>query len=363
MLGKWMENLWAYRFFVVVSVAVGSVSAVGFTGARGARAALSDRAPSPTTSEPHAMQAVNSDSVSMGTRGRNPHVKAATSGGGWGSRCHAKGVVRCLSLKSEVEIARFRTVPKHLGRRARIQYDPAMQAARFTVPSNSAADTSGSLHIPFPFPMSDVYVAFDVYYPADFLAARFRKSNGWKMFILGQGSQGCSPYEVVGVNLYWRGYPNFYYLCGRYLQVAVRNPYGDNSSEYDYQPGGDTQCLRHGISGLSGCARFVPNQWLTYQIHVIAEAKWLEVWQTARGKTLKIVDFPLNELPDSIITYGWIKLTPYQTGKDATVSHPEYNLWYRHILISSDRIPDPSANDKAADIGNDMQAIRESGSH
>jgi len=271
-------------------------------------------------------------------------LSASEIRGSWVSRCHANGVVRCLELNSDAEITPIRTVPGFLDASTRIQYDPAMRAAKFTVPSYSPADTSGSLHIPFPSQMADVYVAFDVYYPADFLAAQFHGSEGWKMFILGQGNQGCSPYEVVGINSAFRGHPNFYYECGAFVSVAVRDPNGDNPFEYDYQPGGDTQCLRHGIPGLSGCARFVPDQWVTYQVHVNAATKWLEVWQTVNGKTLKIIDFPLNQLPDSGVSYEWIKLTPYQTRKDATYFQAEHHLWYRRVVVSDQRIPNPTAN-------------------
>jgi len=257
------------------------------------------------------------------------------------TRCAAPGVALCLALDSESEIARLRTVPKQLDARTRIQFDAGLRAAQFTVPSKSAADSSGSLMIKFPRGLTDVYVAFDVYYPADFLQYRFKSGGGWKMFILGQGGEGCAPYEIVGGNLYYNGYPRFYYLCGIFAGVEVQNPYGDNSSEFDYQPGGDTQCLRHGRKGSPPCAVFVADQWVTYQVHVNTIAKHLEVWQTVAGKTLQIIDFHLAQLPDSFPSYEWLMLTPYNTGKDAAEQHPVFRLWHRRVIVSTKKIAPP----------------------
>ena len=259
----------------------------------------------------------------------------------WSTRCSGKSVALCLELANEDEIAQFRTVPKHLGRDNRISIDPLMNAAKFSVPPRSPADTSGQLHIQFPEAMRDVYVAFDVYYPQEFLDASFRSSGGWKTFILGQGKQGCAPHEVVGVNGYFKGYPQFYYSCHKFLGVMVHNPFGNDANEFDYQPGADSQCLRHGVPARGGCAMFVGDQWTTFQIHVNTWAKWLEVWMTVEGrKTRKIIDHPLDDLPDEV-WYEWIKLTPYQTGKSANEAHPAYALWHRRLIVSGEKIPHP----------------------
>ena len=176
-------------------------------------------------------------------------------------RCHAPSVVLCLPLDTEAEIARLRTVPAHLDAKTRIQFDPAERAARFTVPSRSPADSSGGLYIRFPKPMVDVYFAYDVRYPADFLRFKFR-GGGWKMFILGQGREGCAPYEVVGTNPYYGGYPRFYYMCGIFAGVEVWNPYKDDENVFDFQPGGDTECLRLSPPRTRPCAMFVPDRWV-----------------------------------------------------------------------------------------------------
>ena len=260
----------------------------------------------------------------------------------WPEVCQSPGVFLCEDLATETSIAKFRITPKHIGPETAISPDAEMAGARFTVPSNSPADTSGHLHVPFSGRFRDIYLSFQVYYPKAFLKQRFAGSGGWKIFILGHGRQGCAANEVVGGNPYFSGYPRFYYSCGRFLGVHTRNPYGDNSSEYDYQPGGDTQCLRHGKNGLEGCSRFAGDKWVTFQVHVNSIARWLEVWMTVDGQpTRKIIDFPLNQLKESGVFYEWLKLTPYQTGKKSTEEHSEFQLWYRRLILSTTLIPHP----------------------
>lgn len=263
---------------------------------------------------------------------------------GFAARCKDNAVVTCLSLDSEADIARFRFSPPHLDASNRIQWDSKAKAARFTIPPLTPADSSGQLHIPLSQPLADVYFSFDVRYPADLLRYKFKGGGGWKVFIFGQGKQGCAPYEIVANNPYYLSYPSFYYICGAGSQnVAVQDPFGDNSSQFDYQPGGDTACLRNPKAGSKPCAMFEPDEWITYQVHVSAIAAMLEVWQTVRGKTLKIIDFPLQKFPIPAPKYEWLKLTPYNTGKDATEDHPPFSIWYRRVIVSTRKIPFPAA--------------------
>lgn len=253
-------------------------------------------------------------------------------------------MVTCLALGSESEIARLRFSPPPLAADNRIQWDPVARAARFTIPPRSAADSSGQLHIPFPRPMGDVYFSFDVRYPADLLRYHFKGGGGWKVFILGQGQEGCAPFEIVANNPSYSARPGFYYICGAASQnVAVQNPFGDNLSQFDYQPGGETACLRSPVAGSKPCAVFEPDTWITYQVHVNTIAAALEVWQTIRGKTLKIIDYRLQGFPLPAPKYEWLKLTPYNTGKDATEEHPSFSLWYRRVIVATSKIAFPGS--------------------
>ena len=40
--------------------------------------------------------------------------------------------------------------------------------------------------------------------------------------------------------------------------------------------------------------------------------------------------------------YGQVWLLPYNTGKDASVAHPETYTWYDDLIISRQRIADPA---------------------
>jgi len=260
------------------------------------------------------------------------------------ARCRSSAVVVCLPFDRVYEVERYRSTPRHLAAADHIQLDGSMGAARFTIPPRSGSDTSGMLDVPFPEPLINVYVSFDVRYPKDLLDYRFKTGGGWKMFILGQGKEGCAPYEVVGVNAYYANKPVFYYMCKIFEPVAKRNPYGDNGDEFDLQPGGDTECLMHRKNHPLPCAHFIPNEWVTYQVHVGSVERRLEVWQTVRGKTMKLIDFPLTKLPSSPVAYEWIKLTPYNTGKENTEDHPRIPVWYRRLIVSTAPIPAPVAD-------------------
>ncbi len=253
-------------------------------------------------------------------------------------------MVICLALDSEEEISRLRFSPQSLSASNRIQWDAKAKAARFTIPPFSAADSSGQLHIPFPRPMVDVYFSFDVRYPRELLSYKFEGGGGWKIFILGQGKEGCAPYELVANNQYYRGHPGFYYICGSALRhVALQNPRGDNLSQFDYQPGGDTECLRQPVVGAKPCAFFEPDTWINYQVHINTLSATLDVWQTVSGKTVKLIEFQLQSFPLPAVKYEWLKLTPYNTGKDAKENHPPFSLWYRRVIVATNKIPFPVA--------------------
>jgi hypothetical protein len=263
---------------------------------------------------------------------------------GFARRCKDSAVVLCLPLASQAEVSRFMFAPQHLEANQRIQWDSSMNAARFTVPPYSPADSSGQLHIPLPQPLAEVYFSFDVRYPADLMKYKFKGGGGWKIFILGQGKQGCAPYELVANNPYYRGYPSFYYICGVASRgVVLQDPFGDNSSQFDYQPGGDTACLRSPDPRAKPCALIEADEWVNYQVHIDTLSATLEVWQTVRGKTLKIIDSQLQGFPLPPAKYEWLKLTPYNTGKDASENHPLFSFWYRRVIVSSHKIPFPGA--------------------
>lgn len=81
------------------------------------------------------------------------------------------------------------------------------------------------------------------------------------------------------------------------------------------------------------CASLEADTWINFQIHVNTITSVLEVWQTVRGKTLKIIDFQLQGFPMPPAQYEWIKLTPYNTGKDTT----EVSSFISPVVSAGDR--------------------------
>ena len=253
------------------------------------------------------------------------------------SRCQAEGVVACYALNSVAEIERHRN---YYDDAPRIVHDPSMQGARFTIPPLSPANTSGNLTVDFSA-MQQLYFAFDVYYPRAFLNHRFSGGKGWKTVVLGHGSAGCAPNEVVFTNSWHRSFPQAYYMCGAFNGVRTENPFGDNIYEFDLQPGGDTQCLYSGDLRDKPCQDYIADRWVTYQLHVDARSGRLEAWQTVAGATTKLLDYAMSELPTDA-SYTWLMLTPYHTGKDSAEDHATFEIWYRRVIISRSPIPNPT---------------------
>lgn len=319
----------------------------------------------------------------------------ATGPADFATRCAAPGVVRCVGFDTQADIAGGSGDPTgSLASSAGIAapaLDTTVKASgnsslKFTIPSNSPADTSGSYFANFSDDLSvqfdsgqEFFVQWRQRFAADFLTTQFAGGEGWKQVIIGEGSRpndpvySCTTLEVVVVNSYHRGFPEMYHSCGvkdgQYEGLEPPIPPDDFALENAI-----SGCTYHNPT-VPPCFGYKPDQWMTFQVHVkigtwykndgvYLHDSTVQLWVAEEGKpSTLVIDMSPGDpacaaqqtsLPachtgydlvnDAIGTakYGQVWLLPYNTGKDSSVSYPETYTWYDELIVSSNRIADPA---------------------
>ena len=157
------------------------------------------------------------------------------------NRCQTPGVIRCVGFDQPSDIA-----GTEWGDNTGIDtagwaipvLDTTVKASgnsslKFTIPSNSGANSSGSYWANFSTDLttqfgenSDFYIQWRQRFSPEFLNTFFQGGGGWKQAIIGTGdnpgctpskltncSTSCSDLEVVTQNTNQRGFPQMYNSC------------------------------------------------------------------------------------------------------------------------------------------------------
>jgi Bacterial Ig domain/Beta xylosidase C-terminal Concanavalin A-like domain/Fibronectin type III domain len=282
------------------------------------------------------------------------------------SRCQSAGVIRCWSF-DDAAATNARVAPPYgsttkMGQVVNDVVADGSGALRFTVPSQSGADTSGNFSLNFADDFSqqfgegqEFYIQYRVRYNDVMVNTHFNNSNGFKMNITGEGDRpgstaySCTTLEVVLENTDQAGFPQAYHSCGTFQRLQVHIP---NTSEYlDQNADG---CPHYGNQGFlqtePPCFKYKANEWITIQQHVKI-GHWgqpdstVEFWAADQGQTSRLIislaDFTLLNDNPSQAKYGKIWLLPYQTNKDSSQVTGTGYVWYDDLIISRSRIPDP----------------------
>jgi hypothetical protein len=259
----------------------------------------------------------------------------ASAGLSFTQKCTQAGVLKCHKFTDQASV---NAVYQQSYAKKAALYDTNMAAAKLFIPSESAADTSGTFLFNHPVVQKGVsgndqyWMQYRVYIPQDFLDYKFPETS-WKVFVAYHAAS-CSGDEFTQTNGYLRGFPQYYETCGA-NSVNEVSPNGV-VGQYDLQPGGDTACL-YSTASVSNkpCFRYKGNTWTTYTVHLDLTARKAEVWAQNDGEALvKIIDWKLTTTEKvSSIYFG-----PYMTRKDATKVHPEFNMYYQNIIISKNPI-------------------------
>jgi hypothetical protein len=248
---------------------------------------------------------------------------------------------------------------------------------KFTIPSNSGADTSGSYFTNFSTDLSvlvgenaEFYVQWRQRFSPEFASTRFAGGGGWKQVIIGTGDTpsqwqaSCTALELVVQNTYLRGFPQMYNSCTGSTSHGPYNPFEERFGTYDIKLENarpSPYCLysqgRTSYFPPAGnCVPYYPDEWLTYQVRVKTGPRvndefigsTITLWVARDGKPSEaVIEWgPYNLTAGKAAEnqrFGKVWLLPYNTGKDASASHPTAYTWYDELVISRNRIADPVA--------------------
>jgi hypothetical protein len=251
---------------------------------------------------------------------------------------------------------------------------------KFTVPSNSGADTSGSYFTNFSSDLSvqfggnqEFYVQWRQRFTTEFITTRYAGASAWKQIIIGSGDQpggvlyfSCTDLEVVAGDGYYRGFPQMYNSCSASSAHRAFDPFEElfGASDFKLQNARPSPyCLYSQgntnppsfFSPTGNCFPYVANQWLTFQIRIktgprvndVFTNSFVTLWVARQNQPSEMVfnwgPYSLNA--GSIAAdqkFGKVWLLPYRTGKDSSVAYPETYTWYDELIISTTRIADPA---------------------
>ena len=246
---------------------------------------------------------------------------------------------------------------------------------RFTVPSNTGADSSGSFFTNFSPDLSvqfDGNEEFDVQwrqrFSAEFLNIAFAGGGGWKQIIIGTGDQpnqlysSCSTLETVVQNTFLRGFPQMYNSCTGSSAHGPFDPFEEPYGPDDFKLENGRPapfCLYSQRSTsffppVGNCFGYVANEWLTFQVQVkigprvgdVFQNSYVTLWGAREGRPSELIitwgPYSLNAgHPPDNERYGKVWLLPYNTGKDPSQSHAPAYTWYDELIISRNRVADP----------------------
>jgi hypothetical protein len=248
---------------------------------------------------------------------------------------------------------------------------------KFTIPSNSPADTSGSYFANFSSDLSvrfgqnaEFYVQWRQRFSPEFVSTAYAGGGGWKQAIIGTGDPpgggwfaSCTALEVVTQNVYHRGFAQMYNSCagstshGPYY--TFEEQYG--GSDFKLQNARPLPYCLYSQSQTSyfpptgNCVGYWANEWMTFQVGITTGPRVndefansrVRLWIARTGQASQLVfDYPINLTagPSSEDQrFGKVWLLPYNTGKSSSASHPVAYTWYDELVISTARITDPDA--------------------
>jgi hypothetical protein len=245
---------------------------------------------------------------------------------------------------------------------------------KFTIPSNSGSDTSGSYFTNFSKDLSvqfdggqEFFVQWRQRFSPEFISTKYLGGGGFKQIIVGTGDQpgttfsSCSSLELPIFNYGQNGFPVMYNSCSGASSHGPYDLFEEPFGAYDFKfqngrpsPG----CLYSQksssyFSPTGNCFGYVANEWMTFQMQVTLgprvgdafQGSYVTLWGAREGKAseLLIKWGPYNltaGLPSANERYGKVWLLPYNTGKDSSQAHPTAYTWYDELIISTKKIAD-----------------------
>jgi hypothetical protein len=262
----------------------------------------------------------------------------------------------------------------------RATMDTAIKASgngslKFTIPSNSGSDTSGTYFTNFSSDLSvqfgensEFYIQWRQRFSQELISTQFTGGGGWKQVIIGSGDQpgkvyaSCTSLETVVQNHTQKGFPIMYNSCTGSASHGPYEGFFEKFGAYDFklQNGRATPFCLYSQSGTSyfaptgNCFGYVANEWITYQVRIKTGPRvgdeftnsYVTLWAAREGKASELVVNwgPYNLSAGSLADnqrFGKVWLLPYHTGKSGAQAHPTAYTWYDELIISRNKIADP----------------------
>ena len=246
---------------------------------------------------------------------------------------------------------------------------------KFIVPSNSAANSSGSYFTNFSKDLSvqfdsgqEFYVQWRQRFSPDYLSNVYTGGGGFKQVIVGTGDQpgthysSCSSLELPVQNYRQQGLPVMYNSCTGSASHNAYDAFYEPMGPYDFKLQNGRvapYCLySQSTSGYfppkGNCFAYVPNEWMTFQVQVRIgqregdefKGSHVRLWGARDGKPSELlIDWGPYNLsagkPANQERFGKVWLLPYNTGKDPSQAYPTAYTWYDELVVSRSRIADP----------------------
>ena len=254
---------------------------------------------------------------------------------------------------------------------------------KFTIPSNSGADTSGSYFANFSTDLAtqfsqnaEFYIQWRQRFSPEFINTFYTGGEGWKQVIISAGDKaGCTPsntsncqssctaLETVVQNTFQRKFAQMYNSCTGSTSHGPYDPFEQpfGSADFKLQNARPSPfCLYSQVQSgtqfppTGNCFGYFPNEWMTFQVRIKTGPRvndewansFVTLWIAREGQPSQaVIDWgPYNLTAGSTaenLMYGKIWLLPYNTKKDPTQVHPTAFTWYDELIISRTQIADP----------------------
>lgn len=314
-----------------------------------------------------------------------PPVTPPPGGGDFATRCAQPGVIKCIGFDDAASIAGRWGDPSGItagdSTTPTIDFDVKASGAgslKFTIPSNSGSDSSGTFFTNFADDLSiqfdggqEFYVQWRQRFSSELIGTKYQGAGGFKQIIIGTGDRpgkvysSCSDLEVVMFNYEQEGFPAMYNSCSGSKSHGPYDGFYQPFGAYDFklQNGRPSPyCLysqgrtspKSYFAPQGNCFGYVAKEWTTFQVRIKLGPRvgdefvnsQVTLWAARQGQPSQLViDWgPYNLTagpPGENQRFGKLWLLPYNTGKSASQSHPTAYTWYDELIISRSRVADP----------------------
>lgn len=322
-----------------------------------------------------------------------PSTSPPTSTANFTARCQQADVIRCVGFDSAADIAgTYGDNSGILSGASTPALDATVKASgtsslKFTIPSNSPADSSGSFFTNFSTDLttqfgenSEFFIQWRQRFSPEFATTVYAGGGGWKQAIIGAGDKpgctasnsasglcqsSCTALETVVQNTFHRGFAQMYNSCTGSTSHGAFNPFEEPFGAFDFKLQNARPspfCLysqtqtnpKTSFPPTGNCIGYFPNEWMTFQVRIKTGPRvndewtnsFVTLWIAREGQPSQVAinwgPYSLTAAsPTENLKFGKVWLLPYNTGKSSTTTNPIAFTWYDELIISRTQIADP----------------------